>query len=38
MIIREHAPSLIFEALAAVMVPLLANAGLRAGNFSGRNF
>jgi hypothetical protein len=38
MITKEHAPSLILDELAAVMVPVLAKAGLRAGNFSGRNF
>jgi hypothetical protein len=34
----EHAPSLIFEALAAVIVPFLAKAGLRDANLSGKNF
>jgi hypothetical protein len=36
--INEQAPSLILEALAAVMVPVLAKAGLSPGNFSGKNF
>jgi len=35
---NEQAPSLIFDELAAVIVPFLANAGLRVGNFSGKNF
>jgi len=32
------APSLILEAFAAVIEPFLANAGLRPGNLSGKNF
>jgi len=31
------APSLILDALAAVMVPVLEKAGLRDGNLSGKN-
>jgi hypothetical protein len=33
---RAAAPSFIFEAFAAVMVPVFEKAGLREGNFSGR--
>jgi hypothetical protein len=36
--IRVAAPSLTFEAFAAVIVPFLVNAGFRDGNFSGTNF
>ena len=35
---KAHAPSLILEALAAVIVPFFAKAGLREGNLSGINF
>lgn len=34
----EHAPSLILEELAAVIVPFLAKAGLSCANLSGTNF
>lgn len=34
----EHAPSLILEELAAVIVPFLAKAGLSCANSSGTNF
>ena len=35
---KAQAPSLIFDALAAVIVPFLANAGLSEANLSGINF
>ena len=35
--INEQAPSLIFDELAAVIVPVLAKAGFKDGNFSGKN-
>mmetsp|Transcript_16432 Transcript_16432/g.27860 ORF Transcript_16432/g.27860 Transcript_16432/m.27860 type:complete len:221 (+) Transcript_16432:164-826(+) len=35
---KAAAPSLILEALAAVMEPVLEKEGLRAGNLSGKNF
>ena len=35
---KAHAPSLILEAFAAVIVPFLANAGFKDGNLSGINF
>lgn len=36
--ITHEAPSLSFEAFAAVMVPVLRKAGLSLANLSGRNF
>jgi hypothetical protein len=36
--INEEAPSLIFEAFAAVIEPALSKAGLKVGNLSGAYF
>jgi hypothetical protein len=35
---KAQAPSLILDAFAGVIVPVLANAGFSEGNLSGMNF